>query len=197
MFFGVLARREAGEAEAGGETSGSGPEPSATQPGAEPDPSRTRGKDGTEESSKPAAHEETLTVTEDEGKTGAEDVKSSEPPTETDSGFPEAEKGLDTGHDPTAQPGEGAKVPFDPNPKSVPISEFEVLFIERLSVHMTGSPRRAKRFVNLYRLIKMSLPESRLATLVGPSGDSLNYKILLIHLAIITAARRPTGPGQS
>ena len=90
--------------------------------------------------------------------------------------------------DPWEASAKGEKDSFDPYPKNVSIGEFEALFIERLSVHMTGSPRRAKRFVNLYRLIKMSLPgEKRNSLVESGKGESINYKILLIHLAIITA----------
>jgi hypothetical protein len=62
--------------------------------------------------------------------------------------------------------------------------------MRRLAPYLGQSPRRAKRFVNVYRLVKTALPRSKSETLVGPEGGSFGYRALLTQLAIVTGAPR-------
>jgi hypothetical protein len=65
----------------------------------------------------------------------------------------------------------------------------EVQALQSFAAFIGATPRRAIRFVNLYRLIKTSLPSEMLATLVGDRGESRMYGALIAQLAIVTGAR--------
>lgn len=63
------------------------------------------------------------------------------------------------------------------------LSGSEAAFLERLAPFAASSPRRALRFVNVYRLIKASLPPAEAKRLM--SGD---YIALMAQVALATAA---------
>jgi hypothetical protein len=66
-------------------------------------------------------------------------------------------------------------------------------FMIRLAPFAGDSPRRGKRFVNAYRLVKAGLRPSVLATFVGPHGEAEDYRALLVQLAISTGAPLAAG----
>jgi hypothetical protein len=72
--------------------------------------------------------------------------------------------------------------------ESMTITPHERAFMGELAPFLGGSPRRGKRFVNVYRLIKTSLPDSELARLVDPGTTTDACKALLVQLAIVTGA---------
>jgi len=60
--------------------------------------------------------------------------------------------------------------------------------MRRLAPFLGQSPRRAKRFVNVYRLVKTGLPQPIFDALVGERGGAPGYRALLTQLAIVTGA---------
>jgi hypothetical protein len=68
------------------------------------------------------------------------------------------------------------------------LTDWEVQALETFAAFVGTTPRRAIRFVNLYRLIKTSLPPGILEKLVGEGGESHVYGALIAQLAIVTGA---------
>ena len=72
--------------------------------------------------------------------------------------------------------------------KGLRISDYEQVFLSYLAPFTGGSPRRALRFVNSYRLAKTSLKPYQLDELLGDNGELLAYRALITQLAITTGA---------
>ena len=72
-------------------------------------------------------------------------------------------------------------------PVSLTLSDDEIKYMASLARLISRSPRGVKRFLNCYRLIKVSLPPDELKTFVQ-EGDSYKYKAVMILLGIITGA---------
>lgn len=68
------------------------------------------------------------------------------------------------------------------------LTPHETAFMAELAPHAGGTPRRGLRFVNVYRLIRTSLPLHEHETLVGDKGEQTAYRALLTQLAIVTGA---------
>lgn len=77
--------------------------------------------------------------------------------------------------------------PEDPDPASLRLTSFERRALEDLAPFAGDSPRNLKRFVNVYRVLRSSLPDGA-GTLVGAEGDRLDYRAILTQLAIVTGA---------
>lgn len=75
--------------------------------------------------------------------------------------------------------------------RAMVVEPHEREFMIRLAPFAGESPRRGKRFVNAYRLIKAGLRPSVLATFGGP--DNQDYRALLVQLAISTGAPLAAG----
>jgi hypothetical protein len=91
---------------------------------------------------------------------------------------------------PPPDPEPSEMVVVDPRPETLTLGPWEAKLMRRLAPYLGQSPRRAKRFVNVYRLVKTGLPRSPTETLVGPDGASNGYRALLTQLAIVTGAPR-------
>lgn len=91
---------------------------------------------------------------------------------------------------PTITPQARSAAIVEPRPETLTLSRWEAQLMRRLAPYLGQSPRRAKRFVNVYRLVKTGLPRGRTETLVGPKGASYAYRALLTQLAIVTGAPR-------
>jgi len=76
------------------------------------------------------------------------------------------------------------------NAQSLVIEPEERLFMLRLAGAVGKSPRRLKRFVNTYRILKASLDYLQQQTFVVKGGSSGEYQAAMVLLAIITAAPR-------
>ncbi len=72
--------------------------------------------------------------------------------------------------------------------RSMTLTKQECDFLEALAPFVGSTPRRGLRFVNIYRLVKTSLPEPLQKELVSESGDRLAYRALITQLAIVTGA---------
>ena len=72
----------------------------------------------------------------------------------------------------------------DLNPPGLQLSPVEVDFMARLGV-LTRTPRAAKRMVNLYRLVRISIPDNQLPDFIASKKGS-QYKAVQILLAILT-----------
>jgi hypothetical protein len=68
------------------------------------------------------------------------------------------------------------------------IERHERTCMHDLAEFLARSPRRAKRFLNVYRVLKASLPPDRYADLVRSRGASGDYRAILTLLSIMTGA---------
>jgi hypothetical protein len=86
---------------------------------------------------------------------------------------------------PTDQPIEPVTAePLDPNPAFLDISDAERAFMVAMA-GLIGSPRAAKRFVNIYRLLKASF-EERLDGQAAPDLGERQHQAPMLMLAILT-----------
>ena len=72
----------------------------------------------------------------------------------------------------------------DLNPPGLQLSPVEIEFMTRLGV-LTRTPRAAKRMVNLYRLVRIGIPDAELATFVGDEKGG-PYQAVQVLLGILT-----------
>jgi hypothetical protein len=73
-------------------------------------------------------------------------------------------------------------------PGQLEITDDEKAVIHHLSP-LFRTPRAVKRFVNTYRLLRVSLSDSELETFVGEPGNPGEYRVALVLLAVV--AGRP------
>jgi hypothetical protein len=71
---------------------------------------------------------------------------------------------------------------------SMTLETAERDFMEALAPYVGGTPRRGLRFVNIYRLVKTSLPPSLQGQLTEAGGKGLGYRALITQLAIVSGA---------
>jgi KAP-like P-loop domain-containing protein len=93
---------------------------------------------------------------------------------------------------------DGSQKPHDENPKDgKPIEPrmeklffhpWEAEYMAKLAPFTGQSPRRAKRFVNVYRLIKAGLADHEDGVVLGDTLTALGYQAMLAQLAIVTGA---------
>ena len=76
---------------------------------------------------------------------------------------------------------------IDLAPVSLTLGDAEIEYMTSLAKLIGRSPRAVKRFLNCYRLIKVSLPTEELKTFVE-DGASYKFKAVMILLGIITGA---------
>ena len=81
---------------------------------------------------------------------------------------------------------------FDLNPPGLRLRTSEVDFISRLGPTLP-SPRAAKKFLNLYRLIRIGIPEGQLASFIGGSAGG-PYQIVLVLLALVVGKPTSAAP---
>jgi hypothetical protein len=105
-----------------------------------------------------------------------------------DSGVPPQE--VRTSDRPEAQSHKEEGYLRDDDGKSVPITltDGEQKFILELSQFGGSSPRRLKRFINLYRVIKSTLSEKEVDSFLRSSGEEGDYKLVLVLLAVLTGS---------
>ncbi|HEU4507460.1 MAG TPA: P-loop NTPase fold protein [Pyrinomonadaceae bacterium] len=77
--------------------------------------------------------------------------------------------------------------PVDLSPQSLTLGDKEIEYMTSLAKLIGRSPRAVKRFLNCYRLIKVSLPPASLKKFVQ-DGASYEYRAVMILLGIITGA---------
>lgn len=70
------------------------------------------------------------------------------------------------------------------------IHYLEIEFMKGLAPFIGGSPRRVKRFVNIYRLFKASLSPEERATFIKRGNVSGHHRPVLVLLALLTGAPR-------
>ncbi len=73
-------------------------------------------------------------------------------------------------------------------PKALNMEPLERDFLLRLAGAVGKSPRRLKRFVNTYRVLKASLDGNQLETFVVARGEHGEYRAAMTLLAIVTGA---------
>jgi KAP-like P-loop domain-containing protein len=113
---------------------------------------------------------------------------------------------------PAPQPGSGPAADLEPVPeqkspppkreteqqreyvtRSMTLTKKEWQFLEELAPFVGDTPRRGLRFVNIYRLVKTSLPEELQKQLVSEAGDQIGYRAVITQLAIVTGAPHISG----
>jgi len=71
---------------------------------------------------------------------------------------------------------------------SLELTRWEADALEHFAPMVSATPRRLIRFVNVFRLIKTSLPAHLLELFVGDKGESDVYRALVAQLVIVTGA---------
>ncbi len=71
----------------------------------------------------------------------------------------------------------------DLRPGSLVLREPETEFMVRLGP-LLSTPRAAKKLVNLYRLVRIGIPEAELPAFIGPGG----YQVVQVLLAILVGS---------
>jgi hypothetical protein len=72
----------------------------------------------------------------------------------------------------------------DLRPQGLQLTQAEVGFMTRLGP-LTRTPRAAKRMQNLYRLVRISIPDTELAAFIGDDTGG-PYQVVQVLLAILT-----------
>jgi tetratricopeptide (TPR) repeat protein len=85
---------------------------------------------------------------------------------------------------PDNQPNDGDEK-IDLSPQSLTLGDKEIEYMTSLAKLIGRSPRAVKRFLNCYRLIKVSLPPAKLKKFVQ-DGASYEYRAVMILLGVIT-----------
>jgi hypothetical protein len=134
---------------------------------------------------------EELQATDAEGPFQQEDEPGLQPlPDRSEDSFsPPAEK--PSGHGKREQPlamgtGEAATAIPDLRPLGLQLSQPEVDFMTRLGP-LLPTPRAAKKLVNLYRLVRIGIPDSDLATFAGSKAGG-QYQVVQILLAVLVGS---------
>jgi hypothetical protein len=87
-------------------------------------------------------------------------------------------------------PGTEAPPSLAEDEKSAPITltPGERKYILELSEFGGSSPRRLKRFINLYRILKSTVSQSEVQEFLASSGEKGDYKLALVLLAVLTGS---------
>ncbi|WP_433782170.1 P-loop NTPase fold protein [Actinomycetospora sp. CA-101289] len=96
----------------------------------------------------------------------------------------------DTPTSPTNEPSEDAE-PAPPTVEGLALDDTEVQFIPLLAV-LIPTPRGVKKLANLYRLLRISIPERDTVAFLGSPGPDGPYQAAAVLLAALIAA-----PGQA
>jgi hypothetical protein len=73
-------------------------------------------------------------------------------------------------------------------PAGLVLDPVESTFMQSLAPLLGRSPRAAKRYVNVYRLIRAGIPEDRLSAFLGSEGSPGPYRAVLFLLAVVVGA---------
>jgi hypothetical protein len=80
-----------------------------------------------------------------------------------------------------------SSAPIDLTPSALIISDHELAYAEKLA-RLIPTPRAAKRFINLYRLLKVGLNEEETTSLAGDNSTPGDYQVALLLLAVMVGA---------
>lgn len=90
-----------------------------------------------------------------------------------------------------AEPEEDAEMPTEASAPSLadfPLTAEEIEFMKTLAPFVGRSPRRSKRFFNVYQLVRASLRPEEREGFLGNNGEALDYRVVMALLAIVTGA---------
>jgi len=90
---------------------------------------------------------------------------------------------------PPAKPEEEEEREVNLTPPALEIREEERKFASSLST-LVPTPRAVKRFINIYRLIRVKIPESDLARFVGSEEEPGEFRAVMVLLATLTGFPR-------
>jgi KAP family P-loop domain len=86
-------------------------------------------------------------------------------------------------------PAETAPAPKSSDPGKLILKDFELEYIQELSPYIGRSPRRVKRFVNIYRLLRASVrPGADAVNFIGTRENPGEHRTALVLLTILTGA---------
>lgn len=106
-------------------------------------------------------------------------------------------QGSDTKHDTASGPQSNigndatkpASVPKSSDPGKLVLKDFELEYIQELAPYIGRSPRRVKRFVNIYRLLRASIrPGADAVNFIGTRENPGEHRAALALLAVLTGA---------
>ena len=80
-----------------------------------------------------------------------------------------------------------SSAPIDLTPSALIIAEHELAYADKLGP-LIPTPRAAKRFINLYRLLKVGLTDEETVGFVGDDATPGEYQVALLLLAIMVGA---------
>jgi predicted KAP-like P-loop ATPase len=100
---------------------------------------------------------------------------------------PPGESHLNTGNASSASAVPEDHEEIDLAPLSLKLTDDEINYMKHLTPLIGRSPRAVKRFLNCYRLIKVSY-SSHLTKLMGASGKGGDYRSVMLLLGIITGS---------
>jgi hypothetical protein len=115
---------------------------------------------------------------------GTPDATVSLPTSTTPSTLPSTSSTTTAAADTTPETGSPAKPAIDLNPEHLRIETWEREFMKKLFL-LIPSPRAAKRFVNIYRLVRASVDKHQHEIFVGDETQG-QYRAVLLLLAILT-----------
>jgi Lipase (class 3)/KAP family P-loop domain len=78
---------------------------------------------------------------------------------------------------------------IDLEPKSLQLQREEVEFMKTLTPILVRSPRAAKRFLNIYRIVRARLPSGQLSALTESRSEGTNHQAVMFLLSVITGAQ--------
>jgi len=79
--------------------------------------------------------------------------------------------------------------PKSVDPGKLILKDFELEFIQELAPFIGRSPRRVKRFVNIYRLLRASIrPGAEAVNFIGTRENPGQHRAALVLLTILTGA---------
>jgi hypothetical protein len=80
-------------------------------------------------------------------------------------------------------------VPKSTDPSKLVLRDFELEYIQELAPYIGRSPRRVKRFVNIYRLLRASIrPGADAVNFIGTRENPGEHRAALALLAVLTGA---------
>jgi hypothetical protein len=115
------------------------------------------------------------------------DVPGGEPETEEEPGGPPSDTTPEA--EATEVPPQEEEPPINLNPDTLRIEEVEREFISQLA-ELIPTPRAAKRFINIYRLIRATVSPEDLPGFVGEPGQPGEHRAVMVLLAVLTGFPR-------
>lgn len=138
----------------------------------------------------PLTRPATADVTESKTDSLVNPGRSTTPPPPTEKQIPPADAQVTAVSEHTVLDRANSGVPPSDEEKSMPIvlTKGELDYMLELSNYSGRSPRRLKRFINIYRIIKSAVSEKDSVDFLVGSGEKGDYQLVLALLAVLTGS---------